>query len=505
MKWLLSKPQVDLIDKFRGINYGGLLVADDLLLSNLAIDSPVVLGANVKGTVTFENVTAQDFSLYGNIEKSIIINGGHFNLLTIGTTISQNLLIAGLTAGLGDFSHAHIEGNLVILAGQFLGVSDRKGYRYIGTDGVALLASHITCKGDVAMLDVQSIGAFLFDDAKVGGSFIVRGGREKTVTRPEDSSGKKARSDSTVLDLRGAVITKDVIIGGTSGAGSNLQIDGVVDMSDAQMQSLAFRGAFSGTGETGLVADRTNIAGLFEWTPERLTSRSELKLYDAKAAQFYAAQPWPAPGELLIDGFRYDEIYFQQDPLDWVHLQDHYSPLPYDQLAKVFRDRGAANDARRAMFAKYDDLLARGRVNPVERIIGSLLRFAVGYGYYPMRAASRIGLLILIAIGVSSRGKRAQLFVPTEASAAEEFLYSGNLPKHYPRFNNVVYSIEILLPFLSLGQARYWMPNSQAGVAGQSLQWCLWVLTIATYLLFVLFVTSLAPDGSASLNAVWTG
>src|SRR5438093_725141 len=85
-----------------------------------------------------------------------------------------------------------------------------------------------------------------------------------------------------------------------------------------------------------------------------------LDLRFAKVGTFWDDEnSWPKPGNLFLDGFRYERLY-EESPLQadtrkkWLRLQpqDKFLPQPYEQLAAVLRQMGHERDARLVMIEK---------------------------------------------------------------------------------------------------------------------------------------------------------
>ena len=57
-------------------------------------------------------------------------------------------------------------------------------------------------------------------------------------------------------------------------------------------------------------------------------------------------------------------------------------------------------------------------------------------------------------------GYRERAITPTDPAAYDGFVKSGDLPRHYPPFNAVIYSLENFLPLVDLHQGTYWRPKS---------------------------------------------
>jgi hypothetical protein len=87
----------------------------------------------------------------------------------------------------------------------------------------------------------------------------------------------------------------------------------------------------------------------------------------------------------------------------------------------------------------------------------------IGYGYEPFRAI-KIGLVIIVlGAVVFTIGARRNLMAETKL--AEQVLSGegtpGQVSPTYPRFNAIVYSLDVFLPFVDLNQVCYWIPGEK--------------------------------------------
>lgn len=140
-----------------------------------------------------------------------------------------------------------------------------------------------------------------------------------------------------------------------------------------------------------------------------------------------------------------------------------YVTQPYTQLAAVYRAIGQDEQANAVLVARAERL---GELAPrfsAQALWYRYLGRLIGYGYEPFRAI-KIGLVI-IAIGaiVFAIGARRNLMAETKL--AEQVLSGdgqlGLVSPTYPRFNPLVYSLDVFLPFVELNQVCYWIPGEK--------------------------------------------
>jgi hypothetical protein len=188
-----------------------------------------------------------------------------------------------------------------------------------------------------------------------------------------------------------------------------------------------------------------------------------------------------------------------------------YITQPYTQLASVYRAIGLDEQASTVLVARAQRL---GELAPPFSAHGLWYRYIgrlIGYGYEPFRAV-KIGLAI-IAMGafVFTIGARRNLMAETKL--AEQVLseegHPGLVSPSYPRFNSIVYSLDVFLPFVDLNQVCYWIPgekphsarksrNCLMHIGPYSLKWSavlhcyLWFQTLAGWTLCTLLAAAVA-------------
>ncbi|WP_369268785.1 hypothetical protein AB5J55_00990 [Streptomyces sp. R11] len=158
-------------------------------------------------------------------------------------------------------------------------------------------------------------------------------------------------------------------------------------------------------------------------------------LRDAPAA-------WPAG--LVLDGAVYDSLHPSlpaQARLPWLGRDPAgFVPQPYEQLAATYQRQGHDADARTLLVAKQRSM--RRTLSPAARLWSLLQDAAVGYGYRPLRAVWL--LLCLLTTGTA-------LFTawpPTTVGDGKA-----------PQFQAAIYTLDLLLPLVDLGQERSYAPT----------------------------------------------
>jgi hypothetical protein len=181
------------------------------------------------------------------------------------------------------------------------------------------------------------------------------------------------------------------------------------------------------------------------------------------------AESWPGPGGLRMEGFTYENLvprgsFTLAMRLEWVAAATpEYNPEPYERLATTLRNSGEDADARKVLLAKQR---RRRETMPLAgKLWGYLQDWTVAYGYRPGRAAVWMAVLWAAGALVFSR------FPP-------EPLKPGEAPDWDPS----LYTLDLLLPVIDLGQGNAWRPEGAWQWVTAALILLGWILatTVAT-------------------------
>jgi hypothetical protein len=165
----------------------------------------------------------------------------------------------------------------------------------------------------------------------------------------------------------------------------------------------------------------------------------------------------------------------------------------------VLRDRDSNVAAVDVMIADENARWRESGLGWGERVWRGMLDATIGYGYRPMRALWWILSFVALGAMMFGWGYRERAITPTDPAAYDGFVQSGDMPRHYPPFNAVIYSLENFLPLVDLHQGTYWRPNPHHGSGGQLrafsgrlLRWYLWVHILAGWILTPLLAAGLS-------------
>jgi hypothetical protein len=351
-------------------------------------------------------------------------------------------------------------------------------------------------------------GPIIGDRSTVEGDLILTGGNygstspfRTVIDGSLDCSGGQFRGGDDALSVIEATIRGD------ANFQQGFTINGVVELPRAQIdRGLSFNHArFIGSGENGVTAERSTINETLYWVDITRTPRTELDLTNTHVGSLWDdSLSWPARGRLLVNGFVYGAISGgpadAQSRLEWLARQPSgYRPQPYGQLARVLRDHDSDVGAVDVMIADENARWRESGLGWGERLWRGMLDATIGYGYRPMRALWWILSFVALGAMMFGWGYRGRAITPTDLAAYDGFVKSGDLPRHYPPFNSVIYSLENFLPLVDLHQGTYWRPNPHHGSGGQQralsgrlLRWYLWAHILAGWILTPLLAAGLS-------------
>jgi hypothetical protein len=150
---------------------------------------------------------------------------------------------------------------------------------------------------------------------------------------------------------------------------------------------------------------------------------------------------WPA--DLRLDGLTYEALQPLLPAtrrLQWLaRNQNGFQPQPYEQLAAHYTRTGQSTESRRVLHAK--ERCQRATKPFLGRLWSVLQDATVAYGYQPWRPVLWLALLLIVG------GVTYGITEPPPLRADEA-----------PHFNAVIYTLDLLLPIVDLGQERAFNP-----------------------------------------------
>jgi hypothetical protein len=173
-----------------------------------------------------------------------------------------------------------------------------------------------------------------------------------------------------------------------------------------------------------------------------------------------------------LDGFVYTTIANSpadpQTRLAWLERQSHQSfrPQPYQQLAKVLRERGQEGDAKRVLIAKERARRKRGHLGWAAWCWNGFLGLTMAHGYRPQQLLIGAAVFVLLGRWFFGAGYQAGLMVPTQKEPYAAYAQTREVPAYYPAFHPWMYALDTLVPIINFGQKEYWRPQNAIESSG---------------------------------------
>lgn len=431
-------------------------------------------------------------NLYGSRIREVNLDGSH---------------LAGLEATL-----AAVDGSLRLVRCRCAGQIRLTGTRIRGAlllqdaelaepDGVALLANRLVVEDDVLCHRMSVSGNVRLAGARIGGMLSLDGahltdargraltgfnltvGARLTARHGFSAEGEVILTRATVgeFDMSGsrlhnpggnALRADGITVGGALYLADDFIATGTVRLTRARIGGPLNldEARLSGGGQPALVCRHAEAREL------RLRTASPVEgAIDLSHARFDVVHDDPAtwPAALSLDGLAYRAL---EPPLparrrlDWLRRDPAgYVPRAYEQLAATYRALGDDAGARTVLLAKQRH--RRQHLTWYTRAWGWFQEVTVGYGYRPLRAAGWFALLAVL--GTASFA----LHHPPPAPDSTP-----------PAFNPFVYTLDVLLPVVDLGQEHAYDPQGAQRWLGYLLILTGWLLasTIAAGIIRVL-------------------
>ena len=363
-----------------------------------------------------------------------------------------------------------------------------------GSDLPGVVADRLQAEGNISLNGVETAGEVRLAGARLGGDL--------------SCTGTQLRAGKS-----GIALTADA-----------LQADGDVFLSDAEtLGEVRLVGAWLGgdlacdkatlramQSGAALVAPRLSAKGTLFWRGlEGIEGVVDLTNAEVGAVCDDRIS-WPKRGDLLLDRFRYGAITGTGAPLDadaridWLDRQDparvgaDFWPQPWEQCAKVLREMGHREDARRILIAKEERQRAARRARTdgwaryTLRLWDTVLAQVTGYGYRPFRALYFLAVLWLYGAFVFWDAARVDSIKPNDPFVLRSAKWAYCAPDYeqeideapfrprndgarsqlacfrdqpeaqgYPAFNALVYSADTLLPVVEVEMQAFWLPDDR--------------------------------------------
>lgn len=182
--------------------------------------------------------------------------------------------------------------------------------------------------------------------------------------------------------------------------------------------------------------------------------------------------------EIVLDGFLYERIntnsclgwkarkgWLERQPKN--HRCEHFRHQPFDHLAGVLRAMGLADDARKIAILKQRYLTASiaPSKNPaafVHWLWRILLSSFFSYGYRPGQGVV-IAMVMAVALGWFYEQAEQNGAIVKHKGKEQPALKTGlSAQEGEARFHPYIYSLDVMLPVVKLGEADAWGPSRTA-------------------------------------------
>ncbi|MDK3019146.1 translocation/assembly module TamB domain-containing protein [Pseudodonghicola flavimaris] len=423
--------------------------------------------------------------------QSLNVNESHLpGLNAQAAQISGNVFLRSVTT----------TGELSLAGASIRGQLDCEGARFTGTENNgALTAEGAQVAGSVFLRGITATGELSLAEASIGGQLDCEGAHF-TGAKGKPALNAQDVQVTTSVFLRGVTATGEIRLSGAS-------IGGQFACEDARFAGVE--------GERALNAQRLQVTDSFFW--RRVTV--EAGSVDLSAAHIgdLVDDPdcWPDGGRLYLDGFTYDRISGAltdaSTRLRWLAKGDSWGgiffPQPYTQLAKVLREMGHDRDARKVLARREQKIQADIRQRLHVELDGSfrtrlrairayalrpglwvwdqLLRWVVGYGYYPFRSLLSLLGLWAVAVWLSHMAWTSGDFAPNSGpvqmsdrwqalavsveNPAALWSSAAEAGRDWETFNRYAWAADLVIPIIDLGQTAAWAPSTERGNWGRRL------------------------------------
>ena len=284
----------------------------------------------------------------------------------------------------------------------------------------------------------------------------------------------------------------------------------VVILNEAELGDLVLHGMSltSGSGLTSLDgASYSNIE--VSWLN---SSAPEVTACGAPRGRRFSAALFPLPiirsyeaarseeRESALGGKRQGRRSLEVDSLDASLV---FRSSNYRQLARILMAQGREQAAQTVLIAMHRDQ-RQWESRGMGRVWNGVRDGVSLYGFALSRVFWALVLVVTVAVGVVALGKAAGDFLATQPSMVQQddqVVGSSNsgavgadptdaaqCTDSYPCLNPVVYTIDQLIPVLTLGQVEYWQPRGD--------WWGRWVLVLLTGLAWLGTTVLIAGLGS---------
>ncbi len=438
----------------------GITLNRTIWLENCAFEEMVQLSDSITRTVSFKG----SLLLQGLRAKRATIKGSLF--LTDGFTARREV----------NLEDVQIDGNLDCEGGKFLCEPDKEDQAAIFADS-AKIGGNIRLNTALGVDPVanpqkrfEAWGEVRFIGATVKGDFNCTGGYFHNCGGFAINAGGLSCKNVYLAEkffAQGMVKLVELhTTGQVACLGGTFENEGgyALTLRFSDIGSILL---FNGTPDPG---DRTDD-GKQDLSPASIRGILDLSQATCRAYRD-CEKAWPPCGKLLLDGFSYER--FHECKTDhhtrrrWLQRQDRrhldeFRPQPWTQAIKVLRETGLDDDARNLALAREKNRLTHETKWPRNLWLW-LIYYIVGSGYKPWWAFAWSVGAILLGWLVFLPAYNLGYMAPRHGSTlpyVEVWPSLKKTPARYTEFNALIYSADVFLPIIELGQDTAWEPSTR--------------------------------------------
>ncbi len=396
------------------LSAGGLSVGGGVFLTNAftARGEIALIGAQLDA-----NLSLAGARLDNPDGRALTLDGA-----SVGVVLGEKLTALGQLSVVG----AHIAGDLNL----------KEATAEVQDGRPAVTAERATIDGTLVLLGMSTVGEMNLRNVRVGVRLVL-----------VDSSFRNPTG--TACRLSRAQVAADIYCDGMTAIGSlrlaGASVGGEVTLKQVQLSC-----------PSGIALDAPALqASQLILLPAAPIEGTVNLSYAVIGVLRDAPDSWPE--RVCLEGLAYRALDPQlpaRQRLRWLVRDPRgHQPQPYEQLASVYNAIGEPAQARAVLYRRQQ-IERSGKALPF-RVWSLLQDITVGYGYRPRRALAWLALLLGTGSIVFSVAPPPAL----QAAAA-------------PHFNGIVYTLDLLLPVVNLGQRYAFNP-------GGAEQWLSYLLIAA--------------------------
>lgn len=453
------------------------------------------------------------------------------------------------------------EGEVRLISADIGVVFDCSGGAFQNKEGVALYADGARIGGNILMRNINTEGAVLLVGARVGGNLECDGAtmkNEKGFALNVDGISTEGsvflRHRFTAeggvkilgakigrgLDCTGGKFDKGDVNANMINVGDNVFLAQSYFAKQVLLNSAkigAHLQCIDSAMLGGLSAESARIGGALLW--HRVSGSGEVVLSYAYADVFADFDKVQENFNYILDAFSYNRLAVcDAQPrircLESKPSNYPFTPLPFEQAARVVMAMGHRGDARDILFAmeknitKFPDTSNPGwfwtrawrRVGrPIWRRI---LEKATGYNYLLGRMLGTAAAIVVFGALVFGMANHHGYIVPHQPVVLNNPAYQAmvseddarrptevveRLYPDYPRFTAILFSVDVFIPLFALHQEPYWYPQAKQGDDNwwrKLFMFWYWVQIILGWILTSIFVLT-ATGILQQRQAIWGG